>query len=322
MIGPAILAILCHSAFLNVFMVILNAPAGVVAPSILEAEEAGSVVHDAHGSSFSNSQTRDLGRGGGDLNGSGSRGDNQFDDAATSLMYSSGPIFNDLVPSDENTLLRLATKKMRRSAVIKNCQNSIVALEDVQDRDALHLKWKNLKRISSSERINPPEARLAINRFMLIEYKGLAFSKAQSQFIEKLANQAEVMGSSEHGKKFTLIQEDKNFIEEIAWNQVAGDQLGEITWRMNALKPIAARGHEDARKIFRGLYDMRLIMIHDTERWSPAMTRLLKSIGNMPIDEDHPHLVLDNENWKTILDLEEVRHRINNNNAKRAPLIS
>ncbi|KAH9450724.1 hypothetical protein Pst134EB_018246 [Puccinia striiformis f. sp. tritici] len=157
---------------------------------------------------------------------------------------------------------------------------------------------------------------------MLIEYKGLAFSKAQSQFIEKLANQAEVMGSSEHGKKFTLIQEDKNFIEEIAWNQVAGDQLGEITWRMNALKPIAARGHEDARKIFRGLYDMRLIMIHDTERWSPAMTRLLKSIGNMPIDEDHPHLVLDNENWKTILDLEEVRHRINNNNAKRAPLIS
>ncbi|KAH9450725.1 hypothetical protein Pst134EB_018247 [Puccinia striiformis f. sp. tritici] len=111
MIGPAILAILCHSAFLNVFMVILNAPAGVVAPSILEAEEAGSVVHDAHGSSFSNSQTRDLGRGGGDLNGSGSRGDNQFDDAATSLMYSSGPIFNDLVPSDENTLLRLATKK-------------------------------------------------------------------------------------------------------------------------------------------------------------------------------------------------------------------
>lgn len=113
MISPVILAILCHSAYLNIFTVILNAPAGVVAPAtILEVEGAGSLVHDARGGSFPDPQTRALGGGGGGLlSASCSRGGDPFREAATSLMHSSGWTYKNVKTSDEETLLRLVRRQ-------------------------------------------------------------------------------------------------------------------------------------------------------------------------------------------------------------------
>ncbi|KAI9622430.1 hypothetical protein H4Q26_015109 [Puccinia striiformis f. sp. tritici PST-130] len=300
MISPVILAILCHSAYLNIFTVILNAPAGVVAPAtILEVEGAGSLVHDARGGSFPDPQTRALGGG----------GEQRW-------------TYKNVKTSDEETLLRLVRRQDEMVSKDKEWLNQygykglvrsreggypFLSLETIASRetaftelrsegrwasdlhpnngpwrrDPLYLKLKKLRQISLSGGINPSEAQLAINRLSILEYK-----------------------------EFKLRKADKELIENIAWERVVGRIVEEITMKRNDLEPMAYE-HEDVWEILQALDNMQLIMSYDTARWSPETTRLLENIKAIKTDGDNTDLILEDHDRKTIVDLKEARRRIN-----------
>ncbi|KAH9465007.1 hypothetical protein Pst134EB_004499 [Puccinia striiformis f. sp. tritici] len=99
MIGLSILSILCHSAYLNVFTMILNVPAGVVAvpPSTL-GQEAEPAARDA--------------RSGGLGFGRSGRSDEPFrGKSSPSTTYSSEHMYKGVKVSDEDTLLGLVRRK-------------------------------------------------------------------------------------------------------------------------------------------------------------------------------------------------------------------
>ncbi|KAI9625472.1 hypothetical protein H4Q26_016270 [Puccinia striiformis f. sp. tritici PST-130] len=311
--------------------------------------ETGTAEAEPVVSSFPNSETRDLAKGGGGSSGSGSRGKNMFRGATTPLPHT-------VEVSDEETLLGLIKSREDEVAIRKDVMNLVgskgtrdidkqqpfhksleelamikTALKerrlekwwfgfyslyqrtfkwDEWNQDQLYLKLKGLRKISLTGGITPPEAQLAINRLSFLEYKGFNFSEEQGQLIEKLSKQAESLGSSEHNKEFQLTSEDEEVIKNMAWARVVGKIVEEITMKMNYFKPMAASGNEDARTILLALDAMHLIMGYDTARWSSETTRLLQNIKTMKTGGDNPNLILDNRDLKAINDLEVAWRRI------------
>ncbi|KAH9451178.1 hypothetical protein MJO28_009287 [Puccinia striiformis f. sp. tritici] len=367
MIGRVILAILCHSAYLNIFTVILNAPAGVVAPPTFAGEEAESVAHEASGVRFANSATRDLVGGGGELSRSGPRGENPLRDATVPTTYNvkvsdegyllslieareeevltaqlemdihGSQVLRDILehPDKASSLEKLAAieiaLKERRSerlwASVSNRYPTIFKSNyQSKKQDQLAIKLKTLKEISPVERVKPPEARLAIRRLSILEYKGLEFSKEQAQLIENLSEQAQSMNkkssklsqlmySSADCIRFVLSDQDKVLINQIAWKDVVGHKFREITSEINYISKLTrlnpGKIDQDASYICQALRSMQLIMCYDTARWSPETSRLLENIKNMEIDEaGYPMLVLDEKNRKTISHLRSIGRRI------------
>ncbi|KAH9445187.1 hypothetical protein Pst134EA_031718 [Puccinia striiformis f. sp. tritici] len=254
MIGPAISVILCHLAYLIIFTVTLNTPAGVVAhpsPVFKEAEEVG---QDARGVSF-------------DFNRSGSRGNGLSFGLTSPITYRSGNIYNDVKASHEDTLFDLVRQKdeMVSEYKAKITRKSYVGLlillkkkgypllvekmaawetayrehqleeswflplrlyrrffkKEQWKQDQLYHKLKKLRMISwSVGAVDPLEAQLAIKRLSILEYKGYDFSQEQGQLIEKLSQQAESMGSSKESIHFILDDEDKALINKITWKEL------------------------------------------------------------------------------------------------------
>ncbi|KAH9464913.1 hypothetical protein Pst134EB_004413 [Puccinia striiformis f. sp. tritici] len=289
MIGRVVLAIVCHLAYLNIFTVILNAPAVVVAPSVtFSGKEAESVVHETSGANFVHSENQGLARLGLDFSGSGPKGEDQLREASASTTY-------DLKVSDEETLLRLVearrkhviTQKqimdpkgfklnvdpderplpfgsLEQSAVTKTAikelrlEKSRFSLPSIYQRisergqwkqDQLSGKLRNLIEINSSVKIEPPEAQRAIERLSILEYKGLEFSEEEGQLIENLSEQAETMGSIPDNVRFTLSDVEKDLIEKLAWERVVKRKVEEITLKMEDLKQIAESNKEDSELI-------------------------------------------------------------------------
>ncbi|KAI7950351.1 hypothetical protein MJO29_009025 [Puccinia striiformis f. sp. tritici] len=260
MIGPVILAILCHSAYLTLFTVILDAPAGVVAhpsPVFKEAEEVG---QDARGVSF-------------DFNRSGSRGNGLSFGVTSPITYRSGNIYNDVRAPREDTLHRtfyedaLFNFVKEKDEMVSEYRAKIdgksyaelvnllekgrdpLSLEEITALDTAyreHLleqplfpplrfyrrifqkdQWKRdqlflkLKKLRKiSATVDPLEAQQAIKRLSILEYEGYDFSTEQGQLIEKLSEQADSMGSSRESIHFILDDEDKALINKITWKEL------------------------------------------------------------------------------------------------------
>ncbi|KNF03121.1 hypothetical protein PSTG_03706 [Puccinia striiformis f. sp. tritici PST-78] len=335
MIGPVIMAILCHSAYLNIFTVILNAPPGVVAPSFPTGTGKGveSVVHDSSVVDLS------LAGGGKDFSRSGLKGE----DLATA------PTPNDAKVSDEETLLgHIEVRQQKVIKAKKDMQDSygsqvehysygdLDALESLAiiktalkerrweegrfsfsniyrmifknsqwKQDQLSLKLKHLKEIRPIERVKPLEAQLAIKRLSILEFKGFDFSKEEGQLIEELSKQAKyAKGSSQDDIRFKLSTEELNLIENIAWERVVERKLEEIRPKIEVFRKIAKAGNDEvADEISLALANMESIIHSDKAQWSPQMTRLLKTIKNMKTDGDKPHLKLSEKDRKAIQEM-------------------
>ncbi|KAH9450824.1 hypothetical protein H4Q26_017296 [Puccinia striiformis f. sp. tritici PST-130] len=350
MVGRVILAILCHSAYLNIFTVLLNAPAGVVAPLTSMGKGAETIAGHAPGafdSTLSGSRSVDTSLG-----------------QASAITDNSEHIYNDVKASDEDALFDLVKArdgsvdsyrgsinrhgrgKMSRTPLppdwpleaVANLETAyrehqlesrwflplrlyrMIFKREQWKQDQLYLKLKNLRQtISSAEVVNPPEARLAIKRLSILEYKGFDFSKEEGQLIEDLSKQVKSMGiksseqarsigASEDGIRFELSGKDIELINNIAWKEVVGNKAGEITSQMNRF--LRAEIDSDAWHIFQALGNMKSIMSYDTARWSPETSRLLETIKNMKTDEGNPRLLLDKKARKTMEDLRSIGNRI------------
>ncbi|KAH9440804.1 hypothetical protein Pst134EA_017397 [Puccinia striiformis f. sp. tritici] len=177
-------------------------------------------------------------------------------------------------------------------------------------QDQLYLKLRNLKEISSSGGINPPEAQLAIDRLSILEYKGFDFSAKEGQLIENLSKQAKSKSPRGEDMHFELIKEDRELINHIAWERVLRRKVEEIARKMKDFRRLEDSGNEDAGKIVRALRHMERIMSYDKARWSPETTRLLETIKAMKTDGDSPKLLLDTKDIKTVRDLEKTWARM------------
>ncbi|KAH9464914.1 hypothetical protein MJO29_001413 [Puccinia striiformis f. sp. tritici] len=277
MIGRVVLAIVCHLAYLHIFTVILNAPAGVVAPIVtLSGKGAESVAHETFGVNSAHSKTQDLAKLGGDFSPSSPKGEDPLREATASTT-------NDVKISDEKTLLGLVearrnnviaekqtmdpkgsrvymnpderptpTGSLEGLAVTKTARKELrleksrfsfsniyrmIFKRDQWKQDQLSRKLRNLNEISSTRAVQPEEAQLALKRLSILEYKGLEFSKEEGQLIENLSKQAK-RGSSQDKVEFELSDVEKDLIKNMAWERVVQRKVQEITLKMKDLEQI------------------------------------------------------------------------------------
>ncbi|POW10910.1 hypothetical protein PSTT_05638 [Puccinia striiformis] len=161
-------------------------------------------------------------------------------------------------------------------------------------QDRLYLKLKNLREFRPIERVEPLEAQWAIRRLSFLEYRGFDFSKEEGQLIEKLSKQVKQMVPSQEKIKFELSKEDKELIDNIAWERVVQRKIQEIGPKIEVFKRVAHAG--DGNGYAHDINDVLKAMINiisaDNAQWSPQMTRLLNKIKSLKTDGDQADLRL------------------------------
>ncbi|KAI7954039.1 hypothetical protein MJO28_006586 [Puccinia striiformis f. sp. tritici] len=366
MIGPLIIVILCHSAYLNIFTVILNAPAGVVAPSPIIVKGVESVAHDSSGVIFAGSQklvegedlsrpasgkgfesvvhessgvnpadSRNLVGGGEGLGRSDAKGEVKVSDEETLVglmetrqnevikakedMKRNGPRKAESKYADSNGLEKLAIiktalkeRRLEEGWFSFSNMYRMIFKNSQWKQDRLYLKLKNLRDFSPIERVEPLEAQWAIRRLSFLEYRGFDFSKEEGQLIEKLSKQVKQMVPSQEKIKFELSKEDKELIDNIAWERVVQRKIQEIGPKIEVFKRIAHAG--DGNGYAHDINDVLKAMINiisaDNAQWSPQMTRLLNKIKSLKTDGDQADLRLSGKNEKAMKEVFATNFRI------------